>query len=337
MAKVNARSEGLCWWRNARWEDRAPLLVRGSGELLGHARARWAGELWRGASTTAVLRRSGPVVVLQGEWTGAGLTLSADVDVTTSSVFRAYEPIRVGSAGLLMKGGHVRVTDAVTGQALVLPSPEALTAFRPSETVGATVGCDQLSLSAVPEVKGDQGRRQLAASGFTSDAPERWIPENVLLPASAKKGGPTVGLFAAERTSLRGFVVEQQQDEARLVVPGQDEMVWVGWVPSAHLQPNPGQQAPAAAVSKPSEASPHSTEWRACERDELPVLVELRSGELRSLGTLLPGTPFAIRANRGDHREVLLGVEWFEVDPNVWLLVPASASQCPRQKQLDAW
>jgi hypothetical protein len=280
VAKVNARSEGLCWWRNARWEDRAPLLVRGSGEKLGRARARWSNELWRGSSTTAVLRRSGPVVVLQGEWTGPGLSLSADVDVTSSSVFRAYEPMRVGSAGLLLKGGHVRVSDAVTGQALVLPSEEAFSAFRPSETIGSTVGCEQLSLSAVPEAGGDKARRQLAASGFASDAPERWIPENVLLPASAKKGGPTVGLFTAERTALRGFVVEQHQDEARLVVPGADEMVWVGWVPAAHLQPNPVQQAPepAAAGVRPTEETPTATEWRACEREELPLSVQLRNG-----------------------------------------------------------
>lgn len=338
ITKLNARSEGLCWWRNARWEDRAPLLVRGTGESLGRARARWAGELWRGSSTTAVLRRSGPVVVLQGEWTGPGLTLSADVDVTSSSVFRAYEPIRVGSAGLLLKGGHVRVSDAVTGQALVLPSDEAFSAFRPAEAIASSVGCDQLSLSALPEAGGDKARRQLAASGFASDAPERWIPQNVLLPASAKKGGPTVGLFTAERTALRGFVVEQQQDEARLVVPGPDEVVWVGWVPSAQLLATPVQQpAPITSAARPSEAPNAATDWRACERDELPVTVQLRSGELWPLGTLQAGAPFAIVANRGEHREVTLAVEWLDLDPNVRLLVPARASDCPRQKQLGAW
>jgi hypothetical protein len=339
VAKVNARSEGLCWWRNARWEDRAPLRVRGSGEVFGRARARWAGELWRGSSTTAVLRRSGPVVVLQGEWTGPGLTLSADVDVTQSAVFRAYEPIRVGSAGLLLKGGHVRVSDAVTGQALVLPSEEAFSTFRPTEAVASSVGCDQLSLSAIPESDGDDGRRRLAASGFKNDAPEKWIAENVLLPASAKKGGPTIGLFTAERTALRGFVVDTHEDESRLVVPGPGGMVWVGWVPTAHLQTAPVQQDAAAKAASPNastEAAP-SGEWRACEREDLPVTVQLRTGELREIGTLQRGAAFSIVGRNGEHHEAKLGVEWLEVDPNVKLLLPSSASDCPRQKQLGAW
>ncbi len=284
-----------------------------------------------------MLRRSGPVVVLQGEWTGPGLTLTADVDVTASSVFRAYEPIRVGSAGLLLKGGHVRVSDAVTGQALVLPSEEAFSMFRPSETVGSSVGCDQLSLSALPDRLGDKGRQQLAASGFKSDAPEKWIPENVLLPASAKTGGPTVGMFTAERTALRGFVVDTFQDESRLVVPGPGEIVWVGWVPTAHLQPAPVQKEASTETAPPRSEAPSTAEWRACDRSELPVSVELRSGEVRQIGMLQPGTAFSLVRRRDEHHEAKLGVEWLELDPNVKLLLPASASDCPLQKQLGAW
>ena len=53
---------------------------------------------------------------------------------------------------------------------------------------------------------------------------------NVVLAASAQAGGPTVGQFISQRLPLRGFVVEQQKDEARLVVPTRNGVVWVGWV-----------------------------------------------------------------------------------------------------------
>ena len=115
---LSLRSKGLCWWRDARWEDRGPLLVRGTGQPFARARAQWSGQLWRGSSISAVLRRAGPVVLLQGQWAGPGLTLDAEVDVSLNSVFRAYEPVRVGPAGLLLKGGHVRVADADLGRRL---------------------------------------------------------------------------------------------------------------------------------------------------------------------------------------------------------------------------
>lgn len=265
-------TEPLCWWRNARWDDRAMLLVRGTKVPLAHARSRWAGEAWRGASTTAVLRRSGASVVLEGEWRGPGAVLTAEVDVSSRAVFRAFEPRRIGAAGLVLKGGHLRVKDALLGRALVLPSEDSLRAFQAGDSVAAEVACDGLSLSAAAPVTADPARAQLAQAGFPADAPEKWVPANVSVPASAGQGGPTVGLFVAEQAPLRGFVVEQRDGEARLVVPTTEGVVWVGWVAAQALS------APSAPPPEPTVLTPERTaprEWRACEGKDLPLQVEL--------------------------------------------------------------
>jgi hypothetical protein len=336
LSNPAARSEGLCWWRNARWEDRATLLVRGTGEPFARARERWAGDTWRGANTTAVLRRAGQLVVLQGEWAGPGLTLNADVDVSGQAVFRAYEPVRLGQAGLLSKGAHVRVSDALIGRALVVPDEDSLRPFRPDQPVAVDLGCDLLSLSVAPTPPGDPARRQLALAGFPATAPERWVPEHLSLPASAQFGGVTIGRFQADDGPLRGFVVEERGDEARLVVPTRSGLLWVGWVPAEGLQaPQEPTPAPVTPGDQPvTLGSP--ADWRACEDGELPVSIESH-GRVLEVGSLKPGVAFTVLSRRGDYREVNLGVEWLDLEPHVRLLVPARASACPRQRQLGAW
>ncbi len=335
LTELGARSEGLCWWRNARWEDRGTLLARGTGEPFAHARARWEGEFWRGANTTAVLRRAGPVVLLQGQWAGPELSLEADVDVTSQAVFRAYEPMRVGAAGMLLKGGHVRLTDAVTGRALGVPAEDSLRPFHSDLPVGLDFACSELSLSAAPELSGDAERRLLAQTGFPQNAPERWLPESISLPASAVFGGATVGRFVGQRTPVRGFVVEQRSDEARLVVPTRDGLVWAGWVPAADLDLPQGtlpEPAPKDRAAPPSEPR----DWRECLSTELPLSIESH-GSILEVGSLKAGTPFSIVARRGEYREVMVGARWLELEPGVRLLVPARAGECPARTQLGAW
>lgn len=335
LKRVSSRSEGLCWWRNARWEDRGPLLVRGTGQPFARARARWEGEQWKGATTTAVLRRSGPVVVLQGEWSGPGLVLQADVDASTHALFRAWQPSRLGPAGLLLKGGHLRVTDALTGSALVVPSVESLRPFQSEQPVALAVGCDALSLSAVPEAPGDPLRRLLALSGFPADAPERWVPENLVLAASAQAGGPTVGRFVSGQVPLRGFVVGQAEGEARLVVPTRGGTVWVGWVAAEGLEEPTGEPSPAPLRAPVVNAQAPRT-WRSCPDSELPVSIQSEGGPVE-VGSLQPDVAFAVAPGRGDYREATLAVEWLELEPHVRLLLPARAAECPRLQQLGSW
>ena len=336
LTRVSARSEGLCWWQNARWEDRGTLLVRGTGEPFARARARWAADAWRGSSTTAVLRRAGPLVLLQGVWTGPGLTLNADVDVSAQAVFRAYQPVRLGAAGVLLKGGHVRVTDALSGRVLVLPTEDSLRPFRAEDTVATELPCDSLSLYAPPESPGDAARRSLTAVGFAGDAPERWVPENVSLPASATAGGATVGRFVADAIPLRGFVVEEKNDESRLVVPTSGGLLWVGWVPSEGLQVPEGAAPEPVTLKDRSLELREGQEWRSCDDRELPVSVESR-GKIVEVGTLKAATPFSVIARRGDYREVQLGVEWLDLEPRVALLLPDRANDCPRMKNIGTW
>lgn len=335
MTNLALRSPGLCWWRDARWEDRGPLLVRGTGQPFARARARWAGPLWRGTNLSAVLRRAGPVVLLQGEWTGPGLTLDADVNVSSEAVFRAYEPLRVGSAGLLLKGGHVRVADADSGRALVLPAEESFEPFHPAQQVALGLPCESLSLSALVEPPGDLARMQLAQSGFSDTAPERWVPERVVLSASAQPGGPTVGQFVSQRVPVRGFVVEQRSDEARLVVPTRDGVVWVGWVAAEGLQAPVERAALPEEEKKLNEVVSPALEWHACETS-LPVSIESQ-GEVIDVGALEAKTAFALTSTSGNYAEAVLGVEWLELEPGVRLLLPGHASQCPRHTQLGTW
>jgi len=319
-------TEPLCWWRNARWDDRATLLVRGTQVPLARARARWSDGAWKGASTTAVLRRSGDSVMLEGEWTGPGAALTAQVDVGNRAVFRAWEPRRLGAAGLVLKGGYLRVKDALLGRALVLPSEESLAPFQSEVPAAAELSCDVLSLSATPPVAGDAARALVARAGFSSEAPEQELPPNVSVPASAVQGGPTVGLFAAKSAPVRGFVVEQREGEARLVVPTPDGVVWVGWVTAEALQKptSPLPEAPGEVL-----ASAPQRDWRSCKDRELPLTIELQ-GRFLQVGSLQAGTPFSVGAREGDHREVALGLDWLELSPRLQVLVPASAINCPR-------
>lgn len=328
MAGHEGTTEPLCWWRNARWDDRGTLLVRGTRIPLARAHARWAGAVWGGANTTGVLRRTGDSVMLEGEWTGPGLTLRADVDVAAHAVFRVFEPRRIGAAGLLLKGAHVRLKDALVGRALVVPSDDALRPFRTEEQVAADLSCDGLSLSATPPGSGDPARALLAQAGFPQGAPEKWLPQNASLPAAERASGPTMGFFVAESAPVRGFVVEQRESEARLVVPTAEGVVWVGWVDAAPLR-DPGP-APAAVVAKQAPAEVH--EWRQCEGRELPLLLGVQ-GRLIELGTLRAGTPFAAGARDGAHREVTLALDWLDLSPRLRVLVPAEAIDCPRLKK----
>lgn len=334
LSDGSARSEGLCWWRDARWDDRGTLLVRGTGEPFARARALWSGERWLGATTTVVLRRAGPLVLLQGEWTGPGLSLNAEVDVSSQAVFRAWGPMRVGSAGLLLKGGQVRVIDAQSGKALVVPDEESLRPFSADHPVALELRCDALSLSAAIEPEGDASLRLLAQAGFPVDAPEKWVPEHVSLPASALAGGPTVGRFVTAGLPVRGYMVEQREGEARFVVPTRTGVVWVGWVPAQDLL-SPMGALPERVTPKSSAMFAQGDGWRSCPVD-LPVSIESRQ-ETRVVGTLKAGTLFSVVARRGDFREVNLGVEWLELKPNVTLLLPDKANDCPRQKQLESW
>ena len=333
MAGREGTSEPLCWWRNARWDDRGTLLLRGTQVPLARARARWAGDAWKGATTTAVLRRNGNSVVLEGEWAGPGLVLSADVDVAKHAVFRAFEPYRIGTTGLVLKGGHVRVLDALVGRALVVPADESMQSFRTDEPLVAEVGCDGLSLSAPAPRPGDAARAQLEQAGFAANAKEKWLPENASLPVSAQPGGPTVGFFVADERAVRGFVVEERDGEARLVVPTPGGVVWVGWVAAEPLRVP--EAVPVAPADAPATSSA-SQEWRACTHREFPLTLEFQ-GRLLRVGTLSAGTPFSVEGRVGDYRKVTLALDWLELSPRLQVLVPSDAVDCPRLRQTQTW
>jgi hypothetical protein len=255
--------------------------------------------------------------------------------VSREPVFRSYQSTRVGPAAVLLKGAHVRVSDALSGRVLVTPAEESLRPFRPEQRVGLELGCDELTLSANLESGGDEARRLLALSGFRADAPERWVAEHLSLPASALPGGPSVGRFVADDVPVRGFVVEERGDEARLVVPTRTGLVWVGWVPADGLQ---APQGPPPEPVEPKERPvllDERREWRSCADSELPLSVESH-GKVIQVGSLDRATAFSVLGRRDDYREVTLGVEWLDLEPDVRLLVPDRAKDCPRLKLLSA-
>ncbi len=336
--RANARAgrEGtsvpLCWWGNARWEDRGPLLVRGTDIPLARVRARWAGDQWKGATTTAVLRQEGNSSLLQGEWTGPGLVLQGDVDVGGQAVFRSFEPRRLGSMGAVLKGGHVRVLDALQGRALVVPSPDSAVPFRTDESLALEVPCDGLSLSASLPSK-DPARAQLEQAGFDVKAKAMLLPPHAALPASSSPGGPTSGFFVGDEQPVRGFVVDRKENEARLVVPTRDGVVWVGWVAAEPLRADEG---PPFEQPLPSVNVPSAGVWRTCSSHDFPLSLELQ-GRLIAIGTLRAGTPFSVGEREGNFRPVAIGLDWLELSPQLTVLAPSDAFDCPRIKQPEAW
>lgn len=331
LRDVKVRSESLCTWTGARWEDRAPLLFTGSEARLGRARVVWDGERWAGANVTGALRQAGPVLLFDGQWAGDGFTLEATVDVSEHAVFRAHGPTRLGTAGLVLPGASVRLVLAQVGRVLAQPADAALQLFSPRTPPVFELACDGLTLHGARGPADDE-RRALAQAGFSAEAPERWLPEGTSIVATQAAGGVAIGRFEAERGALRGFVVAEQGTEARLAVPSPAGVLWVGWVPAAALQAGPTlAEGPRVLSPQPEPAPPPSGEWLACPFEDVVVSAQV-GGELRRVGVLARGAPFLPGAATEEGLEVRLAVPWLELEPSLVLVAPASAARCPKAK-----
>lgn len=330
LADRARRGEPLCSWDGVRWDDRGLLLVPGTGAPLGRALGRWSGERWAGATFSGSLRAAGPAFLLDGAWRGPGATFRVELEADREPALSAWQPQRLGAAGLLLKGGRVRVLDAREGRVLVAPPPQSLRHFEPQEPPALDVGCADLTISASRPEGGDAARRLLARGGFPDDAAEGWLTAGAAVPAREAPGGPVVGRFLAPRAPVRGFVVETHGEEVRLVVPEPLGVLWAGWVSAAGLAP-PAEAEPAAWGAGASPAGAAGGELRRCD-EPLTLSVEL-ADRPAVVGTLDPGTPFSLRARQGALLAIEPALDWFEPSEGVELLVSASAAACPRGEQ----
>jgi hypothetical protein len=319
LRSPRARGAALCSWADARWEDGAPLLVRGTVLTLGRARARWDDGEWRGAMVSGSLRKSGPVLVFDGRWSGEGVVLEAMVDASENAVFRAHQPLRFGAAGLAMPGAAVRVVDGEVGGVLAQPVEEALGAFAAREPPLAELDCGHLTLHAPRDPK-----------AFAATASPRFIPQGARLDAADEPGGLSIGHFVAGEAPLRGYVLAEAGDEVRFAAPTASGLVWVGWVPrEALVGPAAPEAAPETVELKPSRAAlPAGATWRACEEEELELSVWAGDRLVRA-GAMFRGTRFGVGRRLAGHVEVLLDLPWFQQAPDVVLLASPAALRCP--------
>jgi hypothetical protein len=327
LRKVRARGDGICSWTDARWEDRGPLLVTGTALPLGRARSLWLDGAWAGALVSGTLRKSGPVLVFEGRWSRDGVTLTATVDAGEHPVFRAHEPMRVGEAGLALKGASLRLVEAAFGKVLAQPAAEALEPFAPVEPPLLEVACASLTLHGPAAEASLDGPRALALAGFPASAPARWLPERATLGAAAEPGGELVGRFVSKDAPVQGYLLAEAGAEARFAVPTPSGVLWVGWVPRDALHARP-----ALAGDVPGHASPPSLDpgraWRTCPDEELE-LYAARGEALVRVGSLARNTPFVLGRRAELGVEVDLAAPWLDLEPEVALLVGFGASTCP--------
>jgi hypothetical protein len=317
----------LCWWRDARWEDRGVLRVPGTGEPYARARALGSQDAWKGARTTGVLRRVGPVVLLQGEWSGPGVTLKADVDVGADAVFRAYETTRLGAAGVLLSGAPVRLTDAREGQVLALPTEEALSLFSPTEVPALDLTCEGLSLYA-PSGPSESPRATLARLGWTPLSAGLLSAQREF-PLTDVPGGSNTGQFNKRLADETAWVVATEGTQSRVAVI-RDGLVWVGWLASDELKPAPGMLM-GSSSERPDRPRASLTALRQCDED-LPLSVAIE-GTAYEVGTLHRGTSFSVQSSWGDAVVVRPQTDWLRLVAQVEFLAPLSAARCPTVKQ----
>ena len=327
LADGAMRSDGLCWWRDARWEDRGVLLVRGTGQRFARAKPVWEEKRWRGALTTGVLTtgvvRAGPAVLFQGTWQGGGLTLQAEVDVGRDAVFRAYQPMRVGAAGLLLRGAPLRITDAMSGRALALPAATAFDHFAPEDPMALELGCEGLSLYAPVTSGSDAAREALTRAGFPANAPEVWLPAGQRVAATGAADGTLVGHFVTDALPARAYAVKQEGANTRLALTA-DHLLWVGWVPTEALVTASRGPAPAESPARVAATAPKGRVVTCA--DELPLFVSVEGQDLQ-VGLLAAGTPLGVEV-RGERVIARPHVPWLELEPDVELTTVERALRC---------
>ncbi|MFZ5439141.1 MAG: hypothetical protein ACOZQL_03990 [Myxococcota bacterium] len=308
-SELTGRSSGeFCWWRGTRWEDGAPLLVRGAGVPLGRARARWDGEEWAGARTAGALRRHGERVLYEGTWTGGGFVLEAEVDATRNALFHAWGPTRI-VGGLVHRGAPLQLVDARLGGVLVAPSEAALALFTPRASPIFELGCEGLSLLNPPE---DDGPRLLARAGFKPLREVR-LRSAITTPE---------GQWTRAATEVPAFVVEQAQEVSRVAVPVKG-VLWVDWLDDTQLAPAP-EPADGEAPRQLAPARAPTGVLRQCD-EEVPLFVELGDAR-RKVGHLQSRARFIVRGRRSEGMlSVVPAVPWLELAADVELLAAASA------------
>jgi hypothetical protein len=311
-----------------KWDDRGLLRERASGTPVGRARAEWKEGAWKGAKATGVLRAHEGFIAFEGEWSGDGLTLYAAANATEDALFSMWEPAKLSSSSLVLKGAPVRLLEARTGAAVVSPSARSMTVFVPDELPSREVGCDVLALRATPPGSAVDPRGVLARSGFAADAPELVVkaPADSAAPAWAQPGGAFAGGFLP---GARVFELQRTAGNVR-VAAVEDSTLWVAWVSEASVVRAEGQRA-VELWPRERKQLPLPT-WRAC-REPVPLLVSTPGG-LRRVGTLAPGVRFAVTGVPEDADVVAAigvwpAVRWFEPASDRGLLAPASASSCP--------
>lgn len=322
-------AEGLCWWQGVKWDDRGPLRVTRDGLAFGRARIGWNKTDWRGSTVTGVLRERQSKVVLDGVWTGDGMTLRAEADATTDAVFTMWDPTKLSRASLVLRGAPVRLLDARVGAALVAPSEQSMGSFVPDEVPVREVQCDSLALRA-SITGGPDARQLLTRAGFPPDAPEVLVKaeEGSALVATDTPDGRFIGGFRPGSATGRFFELSRAGGRVR-VAAIDDGTLWVGWVDASGVS---AVKEPVE-LGKPARAArrelPMPT-WRAC-KEEVQLAVRSSVGAMRFVGTLHAGTRFAVTGmsdGEGDRVGVWPGVDWFE--PTRELLAPAEAAACPQ-------
>lgn len=326
-------AEGLCWWQGVKWDDRGPLRVANDGVPFGRAHVGWNKTDWRGSTVTGVLRGRQSKVVLDGVWTGEGLTLRAEADATTDAVFTIWDPTKLSRSSLVFRGAPVRVLDAKVGSALVAPSEQSMGSFVPDEVPVREVQCDSLALRA-SLTGGPDARQLLERAGFPSDAPEVTVKaeEGSALVATDAPDGRFIGGFRPGSATGRFFELKREGERVR-VAAIDDRTLWVGWVNAAGVTPmkEAGTSQTPARAARRELTMPT---WRAC-KNEVQLAVRSPQG-MRFVGTMHAGTRFAVTGasdGEGDRVGVFVDVAWFESTRE--LLAPSEAAACPQV--VGAW
>jgi hypothetical protein len=318
---ANMRGEGLCTWKNVRWNDNGVLLAPETGAPMARGHVVWgSGNAWHGATVHGELKKAGPFFLLQGTWRGDGIVLDADVDVSGAPVFSAFATARAGKAGLLPRGADVVVVEASSGHLVVMPPDEAMREFMPAERPVAEMACEALTLYP-------QDADALEWSGLDKAAPrmELSLPADLLMRETP--GGAVVGHFHQRAEPLLVRRLEVQGEWARIAYVTDAHVVWHGWVPAASVVPekDDGTIGLGGLVGG-LLGSQDQGGWSACTVEQ--KLYARVQDRMVHVGRVLAATPFRRGVVDGRYVSVTLRASWLEPEPGVSFFLEAGALSC---------
>lgn len=230
----------------------------------------------------------------------------------------------------LSPGTSARVVAASSGRARIMRPRFAFSdgdGFSFADPAGRWVSCDALSLTYTYRNAGTRARERIAL-GLPEKLPERVIAKTATAAISAQPGGRPILHIGPRDVSITAAVIEEREENTRVVIQHWSGAAIVGWVASSVLSTETEGAGGLMGVLGNGERSPQVL---CTVREKLALFVAPGEGPSEEAGWLDPGTVFVRTRARADG--------WLEIQPTApwhvmaehataWTVHPKTALDC---------